>query len=148
MPGYRLVEPLAFVGQATRATDDIYLEGRLTGVVESECSRCLKSFSMPVDLVLEGVYVLQKERQGKESDVLELDSNLSYYDGESLDLLQETKDLLLVNLPIKPVCRPDCRGLCPQCGTDLNEDPCTCEQSKGPSPFDKLKDLKAKLEGK
>ena len=148
VPGYRLNEPLIFSGHATKSLDDVYVEGSLRGAVSSECSRCLKNFDMPLDLEMKILYIPDKERPGEKGEMLESDSNLSLYEDDVVDLLREINDLVLVNLPLKPICRSDCKGFCPQCGADLNVSPCECEQDRGPSPFDKLKGLKAKLEQK
>jgi uncharacterized protein len=144
-PYYSINEPLTFTGHATRNGDDIYVKGRVTGAVKSECGRCLESFAMQIDLPVDAVFVPQRENVEDDDEVFEPQSNLTYYEGDSVDLLREIKDIILVNLPIKPVCRTDCKGLCPQCGTDLNKGSCTCKNHKGPSPFDKLKELKTKL---
>ena len=148
MPGYRLDEPLIFIGEAMRAGEDISLRGTLSGTVNPQCSRCLADFAMPVDLPMDVVYVFREERPEKEDETIEPHSNISYYEGDTLDLIKEIKDLLLVSLPIKPVCRADCKGLCLQCGADMNTAPCTCEQRPAASPFDKLEALKSKLEEK
>jgi len=141
-PYYSIDEPLTFTGHAIRSGEDIYVKGRLQGAVTSECGRCLKTFAMQIDLPVDSVFVPQREDTQDEDEMFEPESNVSYYDGDSIDLLRELKDTILVNLPIKPVCRPDCKGLCPQCGTDLNKGSCRCEDRKGPSPFDKLKNLR------
>jgi uncharacterized protein len=146
VPGYRLNEPFTFSGHAEKTVDDVYVEGSLRGAVSSECSRCLMNFKMPLDLDFKIMYVPDEERVGKKVDMIEPDSNLSLYKNDVIDLLREINELVLVSLPLKPICRSDCKGLCPQCGTDLNVSACGCEQSKGPSPFDKLKDLKSRLE--
>lgn len=146
MPGYSLTEALAIAGRATRSGEDVMLEGNLTGSVESQCGRCLSYFKMPVDVAVDVVFAPRREPSGEQTEVIDTDVNISYYDGNSIDLSQEMNDVILVNLPIKPICREDCKGLCPQCGVDLNTAPCRCGGDKGPSPFDKLKELKAELE--
>jgi uncharacterized protein len=138
-------KPLTFSGYATRNAEDVRVKGSLTGSIKSQCSRCLEAFTMTIDLVMDTAFVPRRGDSEDEDGTFEPGSILSYYDGDSIDLLQEIKDLILVNLPIKPICRPDCRGLCPQCGAELNKSPCQCEQDKGLSPFDKLKELKSKL---
>ncbi|UCD57328.1 MAG: DUF177 domain-containing protein [Candidatus Hydrogenedentota bacterium] len=146
LPGYSLTQPLTFAARARKTGDDVYMEGNLRGVVNSQCSRCLTSFNLPLDMDVNVIYVPEKERLGKEGNVLEPDSNLSFYEGDAIDLLREVKDLIHVNLPIKPICRPDCRGLCPRCGADLNVAPCECEQQTEGSLFEKLRELKSRLE--
>lgn len=138
-------EPLIFSGYATRNAEDVSVKGSLTGSIKSQCSRCLEAFTMTIDMVMDTDFLPRRVDSEDEGDLFEPGSNLSYYDGDSIDLLQEIRDLILVNFPIKPVCRPDCKGLCPQCGAELNKSPCRCEQHKGPSAFDKLKELKFKL---
>lgn len=144
-PGRSIEEPLLFEGRATRSIDEVYIQGKLKGMLSSECSRCLEIFTTPLDVAVDAVFMPQRGKGENEDGIFEPESNISYYDGESIDLLQEIKDTILVNLPIKSICRPDCRGLCPQCGADLNKGSCQCEQRRGPSPFDKLKELKSKL---
>lgn len=148
LPGYSLDEPVVFAGHVAKTDEDVYVEGTVRGAVRPECSRCLATFTMPLELDMNLVYVPKREQTEEEGETLDPDSNLSYYEGDSIDLLQEIRDLVLTSLPIKPVCRPDCKGLCPQCGADLNTAACSCEQQRGPSPFDKLKELRSKLEEK
>lgn len=146
MPGYSFIEPLAFVGRATRSAEDIIVEGSLTGTMKSQCGRCLNGFKMPLDMTMQVVFAPQEEPEADGGGKIDIGENFSYYDGNDIDLSQEVKDLILVNLPISPVCREDCKGLCPQCGVDLNASPCKCGDDKGPSPFDKLKQLKQQIE--
>jgi uncharacterized protein len=148
LPGYSLEEAVVFAGHAAKADDGVYVEGTIRGTVHPECSRCLTTFEMPLELDMNVVYVPEEERTGKQSETLDPDSNLSFYEGDSIDLLREIKDLILTSLPIKPICRPDCKGICPQCGADLNAAACKCEQHRGVSPFDKLKELRSRLEGR
>ncbi len=144
-PGRAIEGPLLFEGRAMRSAEEIYLEGKLKGMLRCECSRCLEIFTTPLDLAVNAVFVPQRGQEEDEDEIVESESNISYYDGESIDLLQEMKDTILVNLPIQSLCRPECKGLCPQCGADLNKGSCRCEQRRGPSPFEKLKELKPKL---
>ncbi len=148
MPGYSLTENIGFVGHVTKNGDDVLVQGKLQGVVNSECSRCLKNFALTIDLDMNVVYVPERERPGEASDIKELDPNLAFYDGDTIDILHEVKDLVLVNLPIQPICHAGCKGLCPHCGVDLNVTQCECEHEVASSPFAKLKDLKIKLEKK
>ncbi len=146
MPDYSLVEPLAFVGRATRAVENVVVKGRLTGSVQSQCGRCLDSFSMPVDVAVRIVFAPEQEPSAEDGFVTEADENFSYYAGNTIDLSREAKDLILVNLPIRPICGEDCKGLCPGCGVDLNKDPCKCGGGGAPSPFDELRELKQRIE--
>lgn len=126
--------------------EGVTVKGNLTGSVRSQCGRCLGNFKMPVDAGMDIMFLPRSERADDETELVDVDESFSYYDGDSIDLLKEIKDLIIVSLPIKPICREDCKGLCPQCGADLNEGPCRCGGKSGPSPFDELKELRSKLE--
>ena len=130
-----------------RSAEDIIVEGNLTGSMKSQCGRCLCSFEMPLDMEVRITFAPQVEndQSADSGEVIVVDEGVSSYTGNTIDFSKEVKDQILVNLPISPVCRKDCRGLCPQCGADLNENPCKCGGGKDPSPFDKLAELKARL---
>ncbi|RJP18568.1 MAG: DUF177 domain-containing protein [Candidatus Abyssobacteria bacterium SURF_5] len=147
LPNYRLNEPLAFTGHAVKTEDDVYVEGRLQGAVEADCSRCLEKMSIPIDLEVNVMYVPREKLPDEENGTIEPESNIDYYVGDTIDLLQEIRDLLLVNLPIKAVCREDCKGLCSFCGTNLNISGCDCHDRSAGSPFEKLEELKKRMQG-
>jgi uncharacterized protein len=100
----------------------------VTAVVEApwkgECRRCLE----PLDGQLRSeVRELYRPRSPSvEGD--DEDGDTYPLRGEQLDLRPLVRDALLLELPLAPLCRPDCRGLCPRCGADLNQDPCSCER--------------------
>lgn len=146
MPGYSLDNPLVFSGRLTRSAQNVYVRGNLSGAVNAQCGRCLESFDMPLNLDMDIAFSPQREQLDQEMEMIEQDSNLAYYEADSIDLLPEIRDLFLVNLPIRPVCRSECKGLCSHCGADLNVNPCKCEQHLEASPFEKLKGLKSKVE--
>jgi len=148
MPGYGMSEPMAIAGRVTKVDRDVYLTATLRGALDSECSRCLTAFKMPLGLNLSVVYVPDKGRMEEKEGALESDFNVSFYEDDVIDILQDVKETIIINLPIKPVCRPDCKGLCPHCGADLNVADCGCEKAARGSPFEELKKLKSKLEEK
>lgn len=126
------------------------ISGRVSAKPELECSRCLKSFILPIDdagidIELAPGSVLQQEAE-HELNPAELD--VEFYQGEELDLSDIIKEQLLLSIPMVPVHSPDCKGLCPVCGTDRNERECTCtpDRAEAPGPFSKLKDLLKKKE--
>ena len=146
IPAHGLAEALSFIGRASRNGAGVVVKGNLAGSVRSQCSRCLGDFKAPVDMGVDTMFLPRSEREDDEAEIADDDENFSYYDGDSIDLLREIKDLIIVSLPIKSICSDDCKGLCPHCGADLNASPCQCGGESVPSPFDKLKALKAQLE--
>jgi uncharacterized protein len=109
-----------------RAGERVSLRGSVQSRVHLECVRCLKE----IDLQLEAPVVLYAERTGStsrdEQDQLERDDYMLFHDGRRLDLRETVRELLLLELPISPVCREDCPGLCLKCGADLSLGPCSC----------------------
>jgi uncharacterized protein len=104
---------------------------------------------MPINMAMRVVYAPERERATREEDMpIEPEKDISFYKEDVIDLLHEVKELLFVNLPIKPICKSECKGFCPQCGAALNVAACGCELKQEPSPFEKLKDLKGKFKEK
>jgi uncharacterized protein len=65
-----------------------------------------------------------------------------WFRGSVIDLGPWFRELLALALPVQPLCREDCRGLCPRCGADRNEESCGCTEVKAGSPFEVLSRLK------
>jgi uncharacterized protein len=145
LPGYELTEPVTVMGDALKAGEDITVHARLSGKVNCECSRCLKSFIMSINLDLDVVYAPEVERPKDETEIIAPDLNFAFYKDDTIELIPEIRDLLLTDMPINPICRESCKGLCPMCGADLNEDQCSCGQEVGASPFEKLREIRSKL---
>lgn len=128
-------------GQAFYRGGIVYLEAQLTTEVEMECSRCLKPLSVPVELK-ESLEFHEEPPTGLRGAPL---VGFSYAHGaEELELMPYIERLIAASLESKPLCRPDCAGLCPSCGRDLNEGPCGCEGQRAVDPrLEKLKELLA-----
>ena len=109
-----------------RAGERVSVRGSVQSRVHLECVRCLKEF----DFLLEAPMVLYAERTGstsrEEQEQLERDDYMLFHDGRRLDLREFVRETLLLELPITPLCREDCPGLCPKCGADLSLGPCSC----------------------
>jgi uncharacterized protein len=109
-----------------RSGERVSVRGTVRTRAHVECVRCLREF----DLTLEVPMVLYAERTGStsraEQDQLERDDYMLFHDGRRLDLRETVRELLLLELPITPLCREDCPGLCPKCGADLSLGPCRC----------------------
>ena len=106
----------------------IRAHGTVKGSIAMECSRCLERFSQPIDLKFDEVYRLQEgpapAKPPASSEVLEDDSYV-VYEG-ILDLNPALNDAIMLSVPMKPLCREDCKGLCVSCGVNLNAEDCDC----------------------
>ena len=117
--------------------EDVLVTGELTARVPQSCSRCLEPYVVRVTPEVSARYVPGAAREEHElgSDDLETDV---YHDGQvDLTALLETETSLA--LPMKPLCKPDCRGLCPVCGGNRNLVACSCQQRADDPRWAKLK---------
>ena len=108
-----------------RTGDLVSVRGRVRSSARLECVRCLRSFELPLTVDLTVVADRAGSRVRLEED-LEADDYMLFHDGRELDLSEQVREALLLELPITPHCREDCRGLCPRCGADLNQGACGC----------------------
>ena len=120
--GIKEGEPVHVSGQFDSIVDGLIFTGRLVAPFVSECTRCLK----PGQDKANGKG--GKSKKDDEIDIIagEDESEDTYpllENGAFADIEAMIRDTLVESLPLQPLCRPDCRGLCSQCGADLNEDP-------------------------
>jgi uncharacterized protein len=115
---------------------DIFKDGsqfHLVGVVRSTlalaCGRCLEDIALPVELPFDLLYLPHAQNAGAgegEVEVEDDDLTTAYYRDEQIDLGQLMVEQFYLAIPMKPLCRESCRGLCPECGTNLNTSTCSC----------------------
>jgi len=134
-----------FTLSAQKLAEEIYIEGEARAEFECTCSRCLVRYRHalrePFRIVLEpAAERVPSDPEG--ADALaryglwlgdELDAG--WFRGTEIDLTGFLQEVMVLALPVQPLCRADCRGLCPQCGTDRNTQSCDCEQVRSDSPF-------------
>ena len=125
---FRVVAPVDLPFKVYKDKDRYRLVGRLSTTLEQGCSRCLEPFPQVVDSAFDIRYLPQSENTGiEEREVEEDDLSDAFYRDEQIDLMQLMEEQFYLALPMKPLCREDCKGLCPNCGTNLNEAACTCK---------------------
>jgi uncharacterized protein len=142
---FDIVQPIALQLEVQKVGADRFrLVGRATTTLEVPCSRCAEPFRIPIDVPFDLSYLPQAENQGEgEREVQEEDLSTSYYRGATIDLGGLLREQFYLALPMKPLCSEECKGLCPQCGTNLNRGSCDC-QVRWDDP--RLAGLKALLE--
>jgi uncharacterized protein len=125
---------------------DIRLVGGLQARLELNCARCLEPVTRPVNREFDLLYRPQGSDAGQEeASVAQDESEVGYYTGDGLLLEDVLREQLLLAIPMKVVCSEACKGLCPQCGKNLNQGACSCERTQD-SRWEALKGLKEKLE--
>jgi uncharacterized protein len=128
---------------------EIRLTGRVSGTVEVYCDRCLRPFHYPIRQSFD-ICMLPVPPDLQEHD-LELEQeqlNENYYVEPAISLKQLVREQIILNLPLKLVCRDECAGLCSQCGADLNEAACDCDRSDRDPRWSVLLELKKKMDKK
>ena len=136
--GLTLAEPLDVDLTARSVGDGVFLRGRLRTTVRLACRRCLTSVDREVDDTVDLLFEpLGPDDAELEGEVYPLPAR-----GDELDLRDAVREQVLLRAPEFAVCREECRGLCPQCGTDLNTGQCECVAEQAPSPWDALKQVK------
>lgn len=136
----RPTEPIRVTGRLSSAGEGrFYFTGRIEGSIELPCRLCLDEVDAEVD---EDVHLLLAETGAEEAD----DPDVFLYDPNErmLDLRPAIRENWLLSAPAYVQCREDCKGLCPTCGTNLNETTCSCTTTKTESRWDALLKHKSK----
>lgn len=131
------LNPLVGSFSATRTSEGVYLSGVLNSTLVAECVRCLNEAIVPVELKLDDLFYYPPHTAPEGE----------YTIGEDgfIDLSPLVRELSVLETPIQPICRPDCHGLCLECGQNLNEADCGCD----PNPIDpRLSALQQLLDAK
>jgi uncharacterized protein len=132
-----LTEPLDVDLTAREVGEGVFVRGRLRTTVRLACRRCLSSVEQPVDDTVDLLYMtLDPEDDEAEGEVYPLPAR-----GDELDLRDAVREQLLLRAPQFALCREECRGLCPSCGADRNQEDCGCAPQTAGSPWDALKNV-------
>ena len=112
-PDFKLTD-FSGVARVGRTPQGILVQGEFRGTAPAECVRCLSEFEQPLHTTFDELYAFDKRSVTESGLILPEDANI--------DLEPLVRDYLMIEMPISPVCKPDCKGLCPVCGENLNEE--------------------------
>jgi uncharacterized protein len=106
----------------------VLVRGTVVGDVKLRCARCLRDFDSHIqeDLNIELRPVFDLERSGHEVELIADDLDIDFFRGDSFDLGHIVAEQIALLLPMKPLCREDCAGICSICGVNRSESPCDC----------------------
>lgn len=135
-PDLALQGPLQFAGQVENAAPFLELHGQAKARLRLTCARCLAQFELPLQAEIAEAYTNKPEAMSEDDEYA-----VSFFEGDEIDIAPAILQALLLELPMQPLCRPDCQGLCPDCGADLNQQPCTCNHQDIDIRFSKLQTL-------
>lgn len=140
--GVRFIDPVDIKLWLFRQIDKIFVKAEISVNIEMECARCLSA----VQMILRGTSENQYRPVPKVPIGLLDDIGIGYYSGEYIDLSNDLRESLLLEIPLKVLCVEDCKGLCPRCGQDLNKGKCDCYLEPEEAHFSKFAELIKMLE--
>jgi len=135
--------PLHVDMKVSRAADKFLLNGTLSGGIKVRCDRCLEPFDLEVKARF-NVYLVARASGSSDEDIelLDEDMEVDFIKGEKVDVDEIIREQIYLSVPMKCICKKgDCRGLCPQCGANLNIAPCSCKREGGHPAFSKIETL-------
>ena len=126
---------------------DIRLRGSFAGRFQVPCARCVE----PVEIPLAADYDLifrpaAADADAPERSITAQETEIGYYLGDSLLLEDVLREQVLLSLPVKTLCKPDCKGLCPRCGENRNLQLCSCDVGPSDPRWAALADLRSRIE--
>lgn len=142
-----IVSPVHAALRFDRQEHDVIVTGSVEGEVMMQCGRCLANFSAMIvgrtDMVLHPLSSIREAEQGQlKSEALDT----AFYTDNLIDTDDILAEQLTLNLPMKPLCSADCKGICPHCGIDLSAGACSCKRTETDPRLAVLKQLLPKKE--
>ena len=148
--GLQISDTVHLTCHVHRDSDVAVIESDVRAIVKLECSRCLETFEREIvgnfslvarkmkkgEILKSTDEEEDEEGQNDDTDIVILDS-----DTNNIDITEYVHDALLLALPLKPVCREECRGLCDICGHNLNEGDCSCIRKRSDNRWNELSGL-------
>lgn len=140
----RLISETYVSGFAQRKERQVLLRGQVRAQVEASCDRCLRPVEIPVASEFDARFVpaTALHESADESELQSDELGVIPYEGESIDVDSLVHEEILLARPMRLLCREDCQGLCPSCGTDLNQASCACEKKELDQRWSALSELK------
>ncbi|MBV1822175.1 DUF177 domain-containing protein, partial [Bacteroidales bacterium MSK.15.36] len=111
--------PIHFMGSMTNVENTLVLEGLFDTRIELSCSRCLDNIKKEMEV---------KVRETFTANEADKDGFDIFIDNNIIDMMEVIENNIITILPVKKLCKEDCKGLCPKCGTNLNYNKCNCEK--------------------
>ena len=125
---------------------DIRLRGRWSGQFEVPCARCVEPVAMPLESDYDLIFrPLGADAEAPERSISAVETEIGYYQKDSLLLEDVLREQVLLSLPVRTLCKPDCKGLCPRCGENRNSQACSCDEGPTDPRWEALADLRERI---
>lgn len=139
----RFDRPVVVDGALSVTGGKLVLQARIATEAQYECSRCLTAYTQEVAGEIAVLYEKRSEMPSSEADEWGGSEGMEILalDAKSIDIAHHVEEAIFLAMPMKPLCREDCRGLCPKCGADLNQGQCACETHEVDTRWQALRKL-------
>jgi uncharacterized protein len=151
----RQVGPLATSGRAEVLHEhrgprdivaDIRLKGSFSGKFEVPCARCVEPVETPLGAGFDLIFrPAQADSEPLERSITAPETEIGYYLKDGLLLEDVLREQVLLSLPVRTLCKPDCKGLCPRCGENRNSTACTCDEGPSDPRWEALSGLRGRI---
>ena len=123
---YQFVGPVTGKLTFEEVSNDVLARGKMHACVQAPCGRCLEPAVTEIDIDVNEIWLREEPDAPEALDADDEISLVRYYKSDQIELVEPLRELLMAELPARPLCSPECRGLCPDCGANLNREPCRC----------------------
>ncbi len=125
---------------------DIRLKGSFAGEFEVPCARCVEAVKIPLTAEFDLLFrPVGADADAPERSITAPETEIGYYQGDSLLLEDVLREQVLLSLPVRTLCKPDCKGLCPRCGKNRNLEACTCDEAPSDARWEALAGLRSRI---
>ena len=125
---------------------DIRLRGRFAGKVKVPCARCVEPVEIPLAADFDLIFrPAGADSRAAERSITAPETEIGYYQSDSLLLEDVLREQVFLALPVRTLCKPDCKGLCPRCGENRNQQMCSCEEGPADPRWEALAGLRSRM---
>jgi len=126
---------------------DIRLKGSFAGRFQVPCARCVEPVEIPLAADFDLIFrPAGADSEAPERSITAPETEIVYYQKDSLSLEDVLREQVLLSLPVRTLCKPDCKGLCPRCGENRNIQACSCEEGPSDPRWQALSGLRGRIE--
>jgi uncharacterized protein len=126
--------------------EDIRLRGRFAGHFQVPCARCVEPVEIPLEADFDLIFrPARADSEAPERSITAPETEIGYYQKDSLLLEDVLREQVLLSLPVRTLCKPDCKGLCPRCGENRNSQACSCEEGPSDPRWEALAGLRGRI---
>jgi uncharacterized protein len=125
---------------------DIRLRGKFAGRFEVPCARCVEPVEIPIESEFDLIFrPAVADTEPTERSITAPETEIGYYQRDSLLLEDVLREQVLLSLPVRTLCKPDCKGLCPRCGENRNNQDCSCDEGPSDPRWEALSGLRSQI---